>query len=85
MTARANDADVKNEVAAVLAVILEVPREAISDGFSPDDCETWDSVRHLRLVLAIEERFGVTFDEAEIEHLTSLRAILDALEKRLAG
>ncbi len=80
-----NDADVKAKVAEILAVILDVPREKISDGFSPDDCDTWDSVRHLRLVLAIEERFGVTFDEAEIEHLTSLRAILDALGKRRGG
>lgn len=76
-------ADIKARLADILAVILGVSREKITDSFSPENCETWDSVRHLRLVLAAEERFGIQFDETEIEHLTTLRALAEAVASRL--
>ena len=50
----------------VLSITLRVPVDRISDDFSPADCQSWDSVRHLMLMLAIEDKFEISFSEKEI-------------------
>lgn len=75
---------VDESIIDVLSVILRVPPAQITDDFSPARCETWDSVRHLMIVLAIEDKFGVTFDEKQIESLTSPTAIAGAVQAQLA-
>jgi acyl carrier protein len=64
----------------VLSGILET--DNISENDSVETIRTWDSVRHLRLVLAIEETFGITFDAAEIPELISVPAIEAAIASR---
>ncbi len=66
--------------------LKEIFRNVLDLDSVPDDASTttvasWDSVRHLSLILAIEERFDVSFDADEIPELTSFAA----LERRLAG
>ncbi len=57
--------------------ILEI--DSISEEDSVETIPSWDSVRHLSLILALEEQFGVTFDAEKIPELTSFRAIEAAL------
>jgi len=64
----------------VLNSILET--DNISENDSVETIRTWDSVRHLRLVLAVEETFGITFDAAEIPELISVPAIEAAIAGR---
>jgi len=64
----------------VLSSILET--DNISENDSVETIRTWDSVRHLRLVLAIEETFGITFDAAEIPELITVPAIEAAIAGR---
>jgi len=64
----------------VLSSILET--DNISEYDSVETIRTWDSVRHLRLVLAIEETFGITFDAAEIPELITVPAIEAAIAGR---
>ena len=64
----------------VLSSILEI--DNVSEDDSVETISTWDSVRHLRLVLAIEEAFGITFDAAEITELISVPAIEAAIASR---
>jgi acyl carrier protein len=68
----------------VLSVTLRVPPSEITGDFSPAACETWDSVRHLMIMLAIEDKYGVRFDEKQIGALTSLAAIGAAVQAQLA-
>ena len=41
--------------------------------------ERWDSLRHMQLIMAIEDEFGVTFADDDIPNLLSLRAIRDTV------
>ena len=77
-------ATVKAKLFDVVATALELPADAVTDDLSSDSCMTWDSLRHLRLVLAVEDAFAVSFGEDEIISLTSVPAILDALLERLS-
>lgn len=49
--------------------------DAVSAELSQTNCEAWDSVNHLNLVLALEAEFGVTFEPEEIAAMQSLATV----------
>lgn len=59
----------------VMAAVFDVSPEAIGDDASPHEIKGWDSIKHMNLVLALEEEFGIHFEEAEIPSLVSFRII----------
>ena len=65
----------QERIRAVMAQIFNVDAGSISEESSPEDIERWDSLRHMQLILAIEDEFGVTFADDDIPNLLSLRAI----------
>lgn len=71
---------------------LEQVREIASDIFgtkadkitaesSPQTIENWDSMQHLNLVLALEEKFGVQFEPEDIEEMKNIGAVAALVEK----
>ena len=46
-----------------------------------DTIENWDSLRHLNLILALEEEFEVSFDEEETINIVSYLLIKTVLEE----
>lgn len=43
--------------------------------------DKWDSLEHLRLIMAVENEFGIKFQTERIPHLTSLDLLLAEIEK----
>jgi acyl carrier protein len=58
----------------LFAELLQEPVDRMSDETSPKTVKQWDSLKHLDLVMALEEKFGVTFSAAELTALSSLGA-----------
>ncbi len=70
-------------LAALFERLFGIDPTAVQPELSPDKVLKWDSIGHIRLVGAIEESLGVTFDVDEIMELTSVGAILDILERKV--
>jgi acyl carrier protein len=47
------------------------------------DIEGWDSVNHINIIMAAESRFGVRMQTSEIENLTNVGTLVDAIKKKL--
>ncbi len=50
---------------------------------SPETLEAWDSVATVTLFAVIEEEFGVSLFDGDVEELVSFQAILSHLRSRL--
>lgn len=61
--------------------IFGVPADKITAESSPETIENWDSMQHLNLVLAIEEKFGVQLEPEDIEQMKSIGAVAALVEK----
>jgi acyl carrier protein len=48
------------------------------------DVEGWDSLGHIRLVIAIEERFKIKFSSFEINAWPNLGALVQSIQKKMA-
>jgi acyl carrier protein len=66
----------------VLADVLDLEVSEISETASVDTIEKWDSLKHLNLVLALEEKFGVTLTEEQTVQILSYPLIKIALEEQ---
>jgi acyl carrier protein len=44
-----------------------------------DDVEEWDSIGHIRLILACEQAFGVSFKPNEVMGLKNLGELVDLI------
>jgi acyl carrier protein len=50
----------------VLARVFDVDPAEITETASNDTLERWDSLRHMNLIIAIEEEFGVEFSGDQV-------------------
>jgi acyl carrier protein len=69
------------EIIALIAVELEIPESRLSAASSTDTTPEWDSVGHLNICLAIQDRYGVSLDMDAIGELTSVAALAALIDK----
>ena len=68
-------------VRSVASDIFGIPADQITAASSPETIENWDSMQHLNLVLAIEEKFGVQLEPEDIEQMKNIGAVAALVEK----
>ena len=73
--------EIRNRARAVLAKVLKADIETISDDISQMELSDWDSVRHMNVVLGLENEFDIEFDDRELPTLTSLPLMVAAVER----
>jgi acyl carrier protein len=71
----------EEQVRSVVAQVLEVPVDSVHAESSPDSIATWDSLKHMNLVLALEQSFGVTFSDEQIAEMMSVELIIATLKE----
>lgn len=57
----------------------------LSDGMSADDVDEWDSLSHIRLVVAVEEVFSLRFDASEVVELENVGQFVSLIASKSAG
>lgn len=71
----------EDRVKEIMGAVFEVDPSTINDSTSPDTIENWDSIRHMSLVVALEEEFGVQFDDDQIADMQSYKLVLLTLQE----
>ena len=64
----------------VLSNVLGVSIEEINDDSSPDNLDKWDSLSHIKLVMAIESEFEVELSPEDSMDMLSVKLIRMILE-----
>jgi acyl carrier protein len=76
--------EMEAQVQALLLQILNVPAPSAGCALVRADVPQWDSLKHMEIVFALEDRYGVQFDESEFQRLDTPVAIAAALRRHLA-
>ena len=63
-----------------MSAVFEITIEQINENSSPDTIESWDSLKHMNLVIALEEEFDCQFSDIEIVDLLSYKLIMAILD-----
>ena len=73
------------ELQEIIAANLGIPAASVHSGSRTSDLPGWDSLRHLSIVMDIEQKFGFKFAMEEIGGLDSVDKILKAVETRVVS
>ena len=65
----------KERIKNVMSAVFEIPEEQIKDNSSPDTIGSWDSLRHMNLIVALEEEFKVELTDDEILDMMNYKSI----------
>lgn len=71
----------RERLRAIVAEVLRVKVDDIPEEASAETIEAWDSLMHLDIILAIEQKLNVKFKTEEIPQLTSLAKLEEALRQ----
>lgn len=55
----------------------------VSDSTTADDIEDWDSLEHINLVVAIENKFGIKFNMNEVTSMKNVGEMVDIILERI--
>ena len=66
----------------VMSAVFEIPVEQITEDSSPDNIGSWDSLKHMNLVVALEEEFEVEFTDDEILEMMNYALIKSILMEK---
>jgi acyl carrier protein len=67
--------NIDKKIIEVLASVLGMESSQIPLNASPDTLDNWDSIKHMNLIIALEEEFSIRFPDELIERLVSLDLI----------
>jgi acyl carrier protein len=76
---------VDEKVEVLLAEVLQVPAAEITDDLAMKDVEAWDSLKHMELVVSLEQTFGLQLTFDEIVAMQSVGEIKRVMRGKGAG
>ncbi len=73
----------ENRLKNVIASVLGVGVNTITEDLSFKNLWDWDSLKHINLVTAVEEEFGIEFTDDEISEMVTYKFVRDACRQKL--
>lgn len=77
------------EITAILTDIFrdvfDDPSIELRDGMTAADVESWDSLNHINLIVAVERRFKIRFTTREVTTLRNVGDLTDLTQRKLGA
>ena len=54
----------------------------VTENSSADDVDDWDSLVHIRLIVAIEKKFKIKFTSREVDNFSKVGDVIDLIEQK---
>lgn len=67
----------------IIKIMKDVFNEKITDNFSKNDTDKWDSFTHLDLIVKLEEEFNISFTPDEIGKIESYKDIVEIVNEKV--
>jgi acyl carrier protein len=74
---------ISERIKQVMSVVFEILPNLINEDSSIDNLENWDSMRHLNLILALEEEFGISIPDEDVGNLVNFKLIILVINEQL--
>ena len=76
------NSNVEVRIKEVMSGVFDIDIETINEESSQDSIEQWDSMKHLDLIVALEEEFGVDIPIEEVGNMTNFKYIKLIIEEQ---
>jgi acyl carrier protein len=76
---------IKERILQVMATVFETEVATLNENSSSDTIEAWDSLKHLTLILALEEEFAISIPDEEVGELVNYKLIEITIHEQLGS
>jgi acyl carrier protein len=73
---------IREKIGELLADLLDEDNIKLSDETVAEDVDGWDSIVHVKLILAIESSYGIRFESDEIAAPENVGALVDLIASK---
>ena len=78
-----NNAEIWKLATSVFRETLDRDDLVLTPQLTARDVEGWDSLSHILLVVAVEQKFGIKFSTGEIDGLENVGQFIALIERKL--
>jgi acyl carrier protein len=79
-----NDDDLYVQLGEIFRDVFDDESIVVTPQLTADDVDEWDSLSHIRLVLAIERKFAMQFSAAEVRRLKNVGEFVALIRSKAA-
>jgi len=73
----------EDRIKELVALVLDISPNAVRETTSTDTLEAWDSMKHMDLIVALEEEFEIEFDDQEVIEMTDYATIKNSIMSKV--
>jgi acyl carrier protein len=70
-------------VKSIMANVFRTDIKNITEDLNQKDVVFWDSLRHLNLIVELEEKFDVSFEPEEISEMVTFKKVIGYINQKL--
>jgi len=71
--------NLKKRIINVMSSVFEIPIDKITNDSSQDTIESWDSLKHMNLIVSLEEEFEIELTDDEILEMINYKLIKEII------
>ena len=75
--------EINDKLNEIFQEVFDNPEINTTPEMTADDIEEWDSMTHMNLIMMVELRFGIEFDEREVMVLENVGELAEVIVKKL--
>ena len=74
--------DITDNLTKVFRTVFDDDSITLWDEMTADDVDTWDSLSHVNLMIAIELAFDIEFKHSEIQNFSNVGELLKRIKEK---
>ena len=75
--------EIEDRIRSVMSAVLAVPAEEFDNDTSTESIESWDSMKHMNMIVGLEEEFDIEFSDDDIVDMNSFSLIVEAVSDKV--
>ena len=77
--------DIYRQLTVVFHDLFDDDTIVLNPSLTAADVPEWDSFNHINLIVAVESRFGIKFQTAELESMHTVGHLADLIQSKLSA
>ncbi len=72
----------KNKLEEIFREVFDDEKIILNNEMNSNDIKNWDSLNHVKLILACEEVFKIKFEVQEVDDLNKVKDLISLIEEK---